>query len=480
MDFAVAEGWQLSEGYASRKFSPVEVTNHLLDRIEQLDGTINAFYHLNEDEARAQAKASEQRWMRGGPSSPFDGVPTSIKDALPSIGHIAYRGSAAHPDVMEPSATDAPAVARMREAGMVFLGKTTMPDFGILPGSVSSKHGVTRNPWHLERSAGGSSSGAAASIAAGMNPVAVGTDIVGSIRLPAAFCGLFGMKPSQGRVPYYFPNSPSLVAGPMARSVKDAAYLMNIISKPDARDFTALPPSEVDYLRKIAESPAGKWRVAVVRELGFGMSADVEVIERFNQALTCLEPWIETVPVEANFSVEDLQYAELFYKARCRSEFGRYPVNVQRRASVISKWSESAAQATADDVYNSFNRLQMMRERTVSLISDCDFLLLPSGPQPAFKADLAGYSEDELFQPWINTFLFNISEQPASSVPCGLTSDGLPVGFQIVGRRFDDVAVFQLSALLERESPWTNGLSGTIGSLQQRICAYHNHDRKIG
>ncbi len=478
MDFSLAEGWQLAEGYASRKFSPVEVADSLLERIDRLDGTINAFYDVNAAAARSQAKEAEQRWLRGAPLSPLDGVPTSIKDALPSRGDLSYRGSAAHPERIEPARYDAPVVARMREAGMVFLGKTTMPDFGILPGSLSSKHGMTRNPWHLERSAGGSSSGAAASVAAGMNPVAIGTDIVGSIRLPAAFCGLFGMKPSQGRVPYYFPNSPSLVAGPMARSVRDAACLMNIVARPDTRDFTALPSQGVDYLEEIAKVPARKWRVAVVQQLGFGVSTDAEVLACFDQTVKCLAPWIEIVPVEADFSTEDLAYAELFYKARCRSEFGRYSLDIQRRASIISKWSESAAQASADDVFLAFNRLQIVRERTVRLMDDCDFMLLPSVPRPAFAANMAGYSERELFQPWINTFLFNLSEQPASSVPCGLTSDGLPIGLQIVGRRFDDSGVFQLSALLERQLRWGDTLARSIGSLEQRIRAHHGDDRK--
>lgn len=471
MEFSVAEGWELAEGYASKAFSPVEVTDYLLDRVQRIDQTINAFYQIDVEQARRQARESEDRWARGVPLSALDGVPTSIKDALPSMGHKSYRGSAAHPNVVEPSQIDVPVVARMREAGMVFLGKTTMPDFGILPGSLSSKHGITCNPWDLTRSAGGSSSGAAASIAAGMNPVAIGTDIVGSIRLPAAFCGIFGMKPSQGRVPYYFPNSPSLVAGPMARSVRDAAYLMNIVAAPDSRDFTALPPRDLDYALEVRNASPRKWRIAVVEELGFGVSSDAEVLKSFDQALRCLDRWVEWVPVKAEFTTEDLAYSELFYQSRCRAELGRYPAEIQQRASIVFKWSEAAGRATATDLYDAFNRLQLMREKTVRLMDGCDFLMLPSVQRPAFAGKLAGFSDTELFEPWINTFLFNLSEQPASSVPCGLTADGLPIGLQIVGKRFDDIGVFQLSAILERELPYGETLSKMIGRLDERIRA---------
>lgn len=467
IDFATMDASELSQGYASGDFSPVDVTTSLLSRTERLDRSLNAFYQIDPEIALIQARASELRWHKRKPLSPLDGVPTSIKDALPSIGHKSFRGSAAHPANVIESQTDAPAVARMREGGMVFLGKTTMPDFGILSGSVSSKHGVTRNPWNPDHSAGGSSSGAASSIAAGMNPVAVGTDIVGSIRLPAAFCGIYGFKPSQGRVPYYFPNSPSLVAGPMARTVEDAALLMNLIAKSDDRDFSALPSSDVDYV-EASRKPLPALKIAVAETVGFGVNCCDEVLTAFRRAVQMLDDRFACERVEWGFSDADMAEAEKFYKVRCRAEFLKLPKEMQGRASTISTWSEEAESISATEFYEAFGHLQFMREKTVRLMDGYDFLLLPTVPRPAFPAEYAGFSPTELFTPWINTFLFNLSEQPASSIPCGYTSAGLPVGLQVVGRRFDDVGVFRFSRELEQRSPWKDSLIDMLGGLVNR------------
>jgi aspartyl-tRNA(Asn)/glutamyl-tRNA(Gln) amidotransferase subunit A len=463
-EFATMDAGEISLGYASGEFSPVDVTKALLSRIERLDRDLKAFYQVDPEIASSQARASEFRWHEREPLSPLDGVPTSIKDALPSRGHRSFRGSAAHsPQVIE-SEQDAPVVARMREGGMVFLGKTTMPDFGILPGSVSSMHGVTRNPWSQENSAGGSSAGAACSIASGMNPVAVGTDIVGSIRLPASFCGIFGFKPSQGRVPYYFPNSPSLVAGPMARTVDDAALLMNLISKPDERDFTALPSTIIDYV-EVSKERLPVLRIAVAETVGFGVRSSDEVVSTFRSAVQSLDGRFSCERVEPHFTEADLAQAELFYKVRCRAEFLKFPQEMRARATTIATWSEDADSVSASRFYEAFAHLQSMREKTIRLMDGYDFLLLPTVPQPAFRADCAGFSPTELFQPWINTFLFNLSEQPASSVPCGYTNGGLPIGMQIVGRRFDDVGVFRLSRELEQVFPWKARLTQMLRDL---------------
>ena len=457
-DPAVMTAAELAAGYAARRFSPVEITEALLRRAHALNLRLNALYLFDDEAALAAARASTERWASGTQSSPLDGVPTTIKDALPSIGHPSYRGSAAHPDDVRNADTDAPVVARMREAGMVFLGKTTMPDFGILASGYSSKHGVARNPWRLDRTPGGSSAGAAASIAAGLNPVAAGTDIVGSIRLPASFTGLVGFKPSQGRVPYYVPNSPSLVAGPMARTVHDAALLMNVIAQPDARDFTALPPQRVDY----AAQTIGPARIALIHSLGFGVEPDPEVAAAVEQAARLLaDAGHQIVTREAAFSPDHLREAERFYKARCRTEFLGMPPHRQKQAEVIGAWSAEADTMTAVDLYRAFNRLQQMREATIRLMHDCDFLLLPTVPWLPFAAEQPG-PEQGLFAPWLNTFLFNITEQPASSIPCAVSRDGLPIGLQIVGRRYDDAGVFALSAAFERLHPMREALDNII------------------
>lgn len=448
-EIATLTAQELSDGYACRRFSPVEVTRALLARTRMLNGRLNALYVVDDEGALAQAAAATERWARGRPLGPLDGVPTTIKDALPSIGQPSFRGSAAHRADSQAFDTDAPAVARMREAGMVFLGKTTMPDFGILASGYSSKHGVTRNPWNPSRTTGGSSAGAAAAVAAGLNPVAVGTDIVGSIRLPASFCGIVGFKPSQGRVPYHPPNSPSLVAGPMARTVHDAALLMNVIALPDARDFTAIPYEMIDYREAVARVPP-PCTVGVLAGIGFGLLPDPEVVAALGKAARGLASLGHRLrPLDIAFSPDDLRTAERFYKARCRTEFSAMPAERRADAAVIDRWSAEADEMGATDLYRAFNRLQGMRERAARLIDGCDFLLLPTVTRTAFAAELPGYDASAVFEPWANTFLFNLTEQPACSMPCALSNEGLPIGVQIVGRRFDDRGVLGMARALE-------------------------------
>jgi len=449
--FAAMTAREMLEGYRLRRFSPVDVIRDTYRRIGRLNPLLNAFYLLDEAGAVAAARASEERWQRGAPLGLLDGIPTSIKDSLPWMGTPTYRGSAA--SVPETSNGDAPAVARLREAGAIFLGKTTMPDFGILASGLSSKHGITRNPWNTQHTTGGSSSGAAASIAAGLNPVAIGTDIVGSIRLPASFCGIFGFKPSQGRVPYYFPNSPSLVAGPMARTVEDAVLLMAVIAAPDARDFTALPAAGVDYRSRVTGDVSGA-RIGVIGDLGFGILTDPEVLAKVEAATRLLErEGCRTTPLSAQFNADDLRLAERFYKVRCRTELNACPAERRDQATIISAWSAEAERWSAVEFYGIFNALQRLRERATHLIDGFDFLILPTVHRAAFEAGFPGFSETRLFEPWANTFLFNLTEQPASSINCGLTAAGLPIGLQIVGRRFDDLGVLQLSRACERALP---------------------------
>jgi len=467
-DIAILTAAEISESFAKKSLSPVEVTDALLDRIEVLNPALNAFYFINGEEARQQAQDSEDRWMKGTPLSLLDGVPTSIKDALPSKGSPSYRGSVAHSAEQEAFDIDAPSVARMREAGMVFLGKTTMPDFGIFASGLSSKHGVTRNPWDLNKTPGGSSAGTAASIAAGLNPVAVGTDIVGSIRLPASFCGIFGFKPSQGRVPYYFPNSPSLVAGPMARTVSDAALLMNIITKPDTRDFTALSYDAVRF-DEVLQSDLTSAKIGFISDLGFGAEPDIDVVTGVAEGVRRLrETGFVVQQVTSSFSEDDMRAAERFYKSRARAELMQFPASRRDAATVISDWSREAEKMTAVDLYRDFNQLQRMRARAVAMIAEFDFLVLPTVHIPAFDANQAGLPGGRLFEPWINNFLFNLSEQPASSVPCGLTQHGLPIGFQIVGPRYRDEDVFKLSKVVEGLFDWRKKLDEMTKNLRSQ------------
>lgn len=448
---------ELVAAYARGTLSPVEVTKAMLSRIEATNGALNALYFVDADGAIAQAVASEERWQHGRPLGLIDGVPTTVKDALATQGMPSYRGSAAFVPDAQPPTTDTPAVARMREHGAVILGKTTMCDFGILPAGVSSRHGVTRNPWNTARNTGGSSSGAAAAVAAGIGPLTVGTDIVGSIRLPASFCGIFGHKSSQGRVPYYFPNSPALVAGPMTRDVRDAALLMNVLTQPDGRDFTALPRDGIDYLAEMRpiEPPA---RIRLLTDIGFGTPPHPEVREATSAAGRLFQALgfdVEEAPVP--FRADEATCAEDFYRVRCLAEFDACPPERQRLAPVIEHWTTPARVMGAVELYRAFNRMMALRERAYRLLDGVDFLILPTVPVPAYPADSCAASAESLFAPWCNTFPFNLTEQPAASINCDYTRAGLPIGLQIVGRRFDDLGVLRLALTYEQARPPQRG-----------------------
>ena len=248
-DLTQCTATELLAMYADGSASPVEATRAVLDRIEAVNPTINAFAHLAPDEAMAAAAASEIRWQRKEPVGPLDGVPTTIKDLVLTKGWPTLRGSrTVDPD--QPWDVDAPATARLREAGAILLGKTTTPEFGCKGETNSDLTGLTRNPWDPSKTPGGSSGGTAAAVAAGLGPLSVGTDGAGSVRIPAAFCGNVGLKPSFGRVPAY-PLSPFGTVshlGPHTMSVADAALMLNVLQQPDARDWTSLPPTDVDNL----------------------------------------------------------------------------------------------------------------------------------------------------------------------------------------------------------------------------------------
>jgi len=445
---------EILAGYGSGEISPVEVVQASLDRIEAVNPRINAIYHVEPEAALEAALKSERRWKAGQPVGPLDGVPTTVKDLLPTKGMPGqYLGAAGQTGVVADD--DHPAVARMREAGAVILGKNTMCDYGIIAAGVSSRHGPTRNPWNLERTPGASSSGAAASVAAGIEPVSIGTDIVGSIRLPASYCGLVGLKPSRGRVPYYFPNSPAVVAGPLARNMTDLALHMNVLARPDSRDFTALPYDRRDYAADLdAFDPKGL-RVLLVPDLGMGETPAPDTVAAVKTAAARLEQHGAIVEIREKPVFERRQYrpAELLYKVRYLEIMQRLPDEQASQSPDVWRWTREALKLSAADYHRLSNQVDLLREATLSFTSGHDFVLLPTTPRPAFNAEVASPDPDEMFEPWANTFLFNLSEQPAASIPVGLGAEGLPIGLQIVGRRFDDVGVVRLARFLERVTP---------------------------
>ena len=403
--------------------------------------------------ALEMAAASQERWRKRKPLSAIDGVPITIKDNIPMRGFPTPVGTAAGD--MTPSDSDAPPTARVREAGCVLLGKTTMPDFGMLASGVSSLHGITRNPWNVARNTAGSSSGAGAAIVAGYGPFALGTDIGGSVRLPAAYTGIFALKPSLGRVPIYPPYL-GRVVGPMTRTVTDAALLMTALSKPDARDYMALPEQRIDWTRSLTGNVKGK-KLGLMLEAGVGLEPQPAVrraIERAGKAFARAGAVVE--PVAPFVTPEMLAGLDCFFQARLLADYELLPP--KRKAKVlpfIATWCRRAKRLTAVDALRALGQVFLMREKAVAAIQKFDFLLSPTSPITAYAVDEATPGNDPAkpFEHIGFTAPFNMSEQPACSICAGYDADGLPIGLQIIGHRFDDIGVLRMARAYEMLRP---------------------------
>jgi aspartyl-tRNA(Asn)/glutamyl-tRNA(Gln) amidotransferase subunit A len=448
----------LAAAYGRGEISPVEATRACIARIDASEPKLNAMYRVERDGALAQARAAEQRWRSGAPLSPLDGVPITIKENIYTRGDPAPIGTRANED-LPPQKDDAPSAARAREAGCVILGKTTMPDYGMLSSGLSSMHGITRNPWHLSRNTSGSSSGAGAAAAAGYAPLHLGTDIGGSVRLPATHCGIFALKPSLGRVPVHPPYM-GRVVGPMTRTVADAALLMNAIARADPRDFMSLPPANADFSSSVEKSNC---RIGFLPDMGVGLAVHPEVRAAAGDAATALANAGCTVESIRSFlTPEMLDGMCRFFEARSYNELMQLPP--ARRAKVlpfVAEWcSWRAAGFTGRDVMQAYALVMMMREAAVAATEPYDFLLSPTSPILAYEAELPAPGNDphDALPHIAFTVPWNMSEQPAASVNWTWSADGLPIGVQIIGRRFDDIGVLGLARLVERirpaQRPW--------------------------
>jgi Asp-tRNA(Asn)/Glu-tRNA(Gln) amidotransferase A subunit family amidase len=444
---------ELSSAYRTRQVSPVEVTRAALSRIEVWEKKINAMYVVDVDGALAMAAASQERWRQGKPLSAIDGVPITIKDNIAVRGFPAPVGTAAGD--MTPSALDAPPTARVREAGCVLLGKTTMPDFGMLASGVSSLHGTTRNPWDLARNPAGSSSGAGAAIVAGYGPLAIGTDIGGSVRLPAAYTGIFGLKPSLGRVPIHPPYL-GRVTGPLTRTVTDAALLMSVLSKPDARDYMALPYQEIDWIESLPGNVKGR-KLGLMLDAGVGLKPQAAVrrtIEAAAESFARAGAMVESV---APFFTQDMLIGlDRFFQARLLAEYELLPSDRKAKAlPFIAEWCRRAESLSAVDALRALGQVFLMREKAVAAIQNYDFLISPTSPITGYAVDEAtpGNDPEKPFEHIGFTAPFNMSEQPACSICAGYDEQGLPIGLQIVGHRFDDIGVLQMARAYETLRP---------------------------
>ena len=444
--------------YAQKKLSPVEVIRAVIARVEAFEPKIHATYLFSPERAIKEAQASEARWLKGKPLGPLDGVPATVKDNIATRGEPKPLGTAA--TNLEPQPDDGPPAARLREAGAILFAKTTMPDYGMLSSGLSSFHPLTRNPWDLSRNPGGSSAGAGAAAASGYGPLHVGTDIGGSVRLPAAWNGIFGLKPTAGRVPVDPPYY-GRAAGPMTRSVRDASLMMASLSKPDARDHMSLKPETLDW----PQHPANLHglRIGLLSEVGCGWKPTSEVhaaVERAAADFAAAGAIVE--PIAPFVTQQNLDGLDMFW--RTRSLIDLKALAPERRAKVlpfIRAWAESAEGISGEAVFHGFSQMLEMRRAALAACAPFDYVLSPTAPVAAYAAELASPSDNPLDPfPHIGfTAPFNMSDQPAASINCGYTVDGLPIGLQIVGRRFDDVGVLAVAITFEamqasQTRPW--------------------------
>jgi aspartyl-tRNA(Asn)/glutamyl-tRNA(Gln) amidotransferase subunit A len=438
----------LLKAYRSRALSPVEAIQDVLMRIAAFEQHIQATYLLAPERALEEARASEQRWQRGEPVGPLDGVPTTIKDNIATKGEPVPLGTAA--SELKPAPADAPPAARLREAGAIIFAKTTMPDYGMLSSGLSSFHPLTRNPWNLTRNPGGSSAGAGAAAAAGYGPLHLGTDIGGSVRLPAGWCGLVGFKPSAGRVPIDPPYY-GRVAGPLTRSVGDAALMMATLAQPDVRDYMSLPPENLDW--QLEPLKLAGLRIGLLLEAGCGYPTSAPTRAALGAAALDFAAAGAVVEPLPPFLAQDmLDGLDRFWRMRAFADFRTTPP--ERRAKIlpfIRAWGESAADFGGEAIFHGFSQILTMRKAAVTATQSYDFVIAPTAPITAFAAELASPSDNPLDPfPHIGcTVAFNMSEQPAVSINCGYSDEGLPIGMQIVGRRFDDIGVLRVAAAFE-------------------------------
>jgi aspartyl-tRNA(Asn)/glutamyl-tRNA(Gln) amidotransferase subunit A len=446
----------LLSAYRHQELSPVEVVDHHLYQLSRLEPKLNAFVSVDVDGAQAAAQRSAERWQRGHRLGDLEGIPLTIKDLVAVAGFPTRMGSRATSSLE--ALVDAPAVARLREAGAVVLGKTTTPEFGWKGVTDSPLHGTTRNPWNTEHTPGGSSGGAGASLAAGIGVAAHGTDGGGSIRVPASYCGLIGLKPTYGRVPQAAIDSPyaTLVAnGPLTRTVDDAALLLNVMSRPDIRDWHALPPDSRDWRVGLADGVRGL-RIAYTDTLG-GASCDHEVaricraaVDRLGFegfAVTKVDEVID--PLRPDFE----QYWKAGFAHRLRT------ITPERRDELDPAFRKLAEEGL-DVGVEALDRAWAARSRLVARIRrlhlDHDVVLTPTVPTPPPLTEVTYHSPS--FDRWDHavpfTLPFSLTGQPAASIPVGVCGSGLPIGLQVTAPHYREDLILRTSRFILDMLDW--------------------------
>ncbi len=439
----------------AKEVSPVEVVEACLARIEQLEPRLHAFSQLLADQARADARAAEEAIQRGDPVGPLHGVPVGIKDQMNVTGAKVTFGTHLLADYV--ATEDAPIVAGLRRAGAIAIGMTTMPEFGWNGISWSPLYGATYNPWDPDRTAGGSSAGSGAAVSAGMLPFATGSDGAGSIRMPASFCGVVGLKPTYGRVAMYPVSVSELVThyGPLSRTVRDSAAMLNAIAGPDPRDPHCLPASDEDYVASCNGGVRGV-RIAYSPDLGYAkVNPDVariaaEAVRRFEELGATVE--------EATPGFEDPVWAadQYLWAGAANRAYPRLPEMRDKMDPGFVKAVEMMAERSLFDSARARIVRLGLADTMGRFFGRYDLLVTPTMADTAFSQDRSRpeYGPSLAWSPF--TYPFNLTGEPAISVPAGWASDGLPVGLQIVGPRFAEGRVLRAAAAFEEAQPWAD------------------------
>lgn len=447
---------QLVASFSSRDLSPVEVLDAHLRRIDSVEPIVNALAFVDEAGAVAAARAAESRWLKGTPEGALDGVPVTVKDLFRVRGWPTTYGSAAIDPKREPD-EDSPSVARLREAGAVLLAKTTTPEFGWKGMTDSPLFGITRNPWDPSRTPGGSSGGAAASLAAGVGALALGTDGAGSMRIPGSYCGLYGLKATSGKVPHHPQPSPypTSEAGPLANSVADVALMLNEISRPDLRDAFSLPYDERDW-RNSTGGDINGLSIAFTARLG-GATVDSQVEEACLDAIALLERLGARVERVGTIFPPLRPQFDAFWKGTFAQRLRSIPDD--KRKHLDPRLVEIAAMGrdfTLAD-YHAFMVARMRLAESMSVFHQThDILVTPTTTTTAPPANVVWHTT--AFDRWEHavpfTLAFNLTGQPALTVPWALSDEGMPIGVQLVAARHREDLLLSVAGALERARPF--------------------------
>lgn len=442
--------------FKAKTLSPVDYMKALIARVEASEPKVGALWAFAPERSLEEAKASEARWMNGTALGTLDGMPVSMKELLATKGEPVPMGTAAIDLV--PAKEDSPIAARLREEGAIMFAKTTCPDYGMLSSGLSTFHNLSRNPWDLSKNPGGSSAGAGSAGAAGYGPLHIGTDIGGSVRLPAGWTGLFGFKPSNGRIPID-PYYTGRCAGPMTPTVDDAALIMPVITRPDWRDASSLPYEAIDY-----DAPAldvSGLKIGLMMDAGYGIEAEPEVKAAVEQAARDFAArGAEIIPIAPVLTREMVDGLDIAWRARFWGMMMKLSDEARGRIlPYIRDWAAAGENASPITIAEGFDQTFAMRRAAGAVFQQVDVVLSPVNPNVSYPAEWASPTNDpsKPFEHIAFTVPWNMGEQPACSINCGFSKSGMPIGLQIVAGRFEDKKVMQLARAYEGwRGPITN------------------------